>query len=80
MELTREIFVDPLGGECDDIEDIPSAFKGMRKMSKKDEEKFPSVVAGSIRCQMYYASKCERCNGCGFAVEGCEKIVAMSAG
>lgn len=80
MELIRESFVELLGEECDDVDETFLAFRGMKKMSKKDEEKFPNIVADSIRCQMYYFSKFERCNGCEFAVEGCEKIVAMSAG
>ena len=80
MELTIEDFVGGLGKDDGDIDDVPFAFKRMKKMNKKDEEKFPGVVADSIRCQMYYISKCEKCNGCEFAVEGCEKVVEMSAG
>ena len=80
MELRRDYFVGPSGEECDDIGDIPFMFKGMKKMNKKDAKNFPSIVAGSVRCQMYYIAKFERCYGCDFAVEGCEKVVEMSAG
>ena len=80
MELIIEDSIGSLGKECEDVDEIPFTFKRMKKMNKKDEEKFPGIVADSIRCQMYYTSKCERCNGCEFAVEGCEKVVEMSAG
>lgn len=44
-----------------------------------EEEKFPGIVADSIRCQLYHVSRFVRCNGCNFAIEGCEKVIEESA-
>ncbi len=63
----------------EDDEEFPFRITGMRKMSKIEKEKFPGIVADSIRCQLYHVSRFERCNGCNFAIEGCEKVIEESA-
>lgn len=71
---------DPFDEEGDGILELSERYKGMRKMGKKNEKKFPGIVADSIRCQSYHIARCERCNGCDFAINGCEKVFEMSAG
>lgn len=61
-------------------EEFFSRNKLMRKMSKKEEKEFPMVAADSVICQSYYTARVEKCNGCRFAVDGCEKVFYMSAG
>lgn len=63
--------------EDDDVE-LP--FQGMRKMTARQEKKFPMIVTDSMICQSYYISTCKKCTGCSFAIRGCEKVVEMSAG
>lgn len=53
--------------------------KGMRKMTEFEEKKFPLIVVDSIRCQSFHISRFERCDGCDFAINGCEKVFDMSA-
>ncbi len=71
---------EPLDEEDDNIEDLPFRCKGMKKMTVTEEKKFPMIVAESIRCQSFHISRCERCNGCDFAISGCENVFEMSAG
>lgn len=66
--------------EEDEDEEFFSRNKLMRKMSKKEEKEFPIIAAGSVICQSYYTARVEKCNGCRFAVDGCEKVFYMSAG
>lgn len=81
MEINRTVRYtgDPFDEE-DDVEEFPFRNKGMRKMTQVEEKKFPGIVADSLRCQYYHVARFERCNGCDFAINGCEKIFAMSAG
>ncbi len=67
------------GNPFDDCDESSSRHIGMRKMSKIEKEKFPMIVADSIRCQQYYICRSERCNGCNLAIDGCEKVF-ISAG
>lgn len=71
---------DPFDEEDNDIGEFLERCKGMKKMNKKDEERFPEIVADSIRCQSYHIARFERCNGCDFAIAGCENVFEMSAG
>lgn len=71
-------FIDPFDEE--DIGELPFRCKGMRKMSKEEEKKFPRIVVDSVMCQFYHTARFERCNGCDFAVAGCERVFDMSAG
>jgi hypothetical protein len=64
--------------EENDDEKLP--FKGMRKMTSKQEKEFPMVATDSMICQSYYIAACKRCVGCSFAISGCEKVFEMSAG
>ena len=65
---------------CEEDEDVELPFKGMRKLTADQQKKFPMIVADSMICQSYYVAACKRCNGCSFAINGCEKVVEMSAG
>lgn len=65
---------------CEEDDDVELPFQGMRKMTARQEKKFPMVVTDSMICQSYYISACKKCTGCSFAISGCEKVVEMSAG
>jgi hypothetical protein len=78
-EKTIMIVRDYSCGE-DGGDDMVHPLKGMRKMSLKLQKKFPTVVVDSLVCQSYYTARCEKCVGCSFAIDGCEKIVEMAAG
>lgn len=72
-----------IGNHADDVDDeIESQpeFKGMRKLTHKQQKKFPNIVVDSMICQESYMARCERCNGCDCAIDGCEKVVYMPAG
>lgn len=80
MELIKGYFVDPFDEEDDDdIENVINRRKGMRKMTEYEEKKFPGIVADSIRCMSYHIARFEKCDGCDFAVTGCEKVFHMCA-
>lgn len=64
--------------EEDEYIELP--FKGMKKMTEEQQRKFPMIVTDSMICQSYYIATCKRCIGCSFAINGCEKVVEMSAG
>lgn len=64
----------------EDDGDVDLPFKGMRKMTTEQQKKFPMIAVDSLLCQSYYISVCKKCSGCSFAINGCEKIVEMSAG
>ncbi len=64
--------------EGDNEVELP--YKGMRKLTMKQQKNFPMIVTDSMVCQLYYISTCKRCEGCSFAINGCEKVVGMSAG
>ena len=66
--------------EGEEMEESSERFKCMRKISKKNEKRFPAIVLGSIVCQSYHIARCEKCDGCDFAINGCEKVFEMSAG
>ena len=65
--------------EDGDIVELP-IFKGMRKLTLRQQKKFPNIVTDSMICQAQYIAKCEHCNGCDCAIDGCEKVVYMPAG
>lgn len=65
---------------CEEDDDVELPFQGMRKMTVEQQKKFPMIVTDSMICQSYYISACKRCDGCSFAISGCEKVVEMSAG
>ena len=65
--------------EEDDI-GAESGFKGMKKLTPRQQKKFPDIVTESMICQEYYIARCEKCDGCDCAITGCEKVVHMSAG
>lgn len=67
-------------GEEDGDNDVGLPLKGMRKMTTEQQKKFPDIVVDSLVCQSYYTAMCERCVGCSFAIDGCEKVVEMAAG
>lgn len=64
----------------DDIGCIPVRCTGMRKMTKEEEKRFPDIAIESLKCQSYHIARFEICNGCDFAITGCERVFRMSAG
>jgi hypothetical protein len=64
----------------EDGDDVEPPLKGMRKMSLKQQKKFPIIATDSLICQSYYTARCKKCVGCSFAIDGCEKVVEMAAG
>lgn len=71
-------FCDYFDEDEDDV--LPVRHKGMRKMSKKEEKMFPKIAVDSLKCQSYHIARFEICEGCEFAISGCEKVFRMSAG
>lgn len=78
MEVNTVVLRDHSSEEDDGEVDLP--YKGMRKMTIEQQKKFPLIVTDSMICQSHYISTCKRCSGCSFAINGCEKVVEMSAG
>ena len=78
LEKRKGVFT---GNDCDDEDEVTNTsgeLGYMKKMSKGMMKKFPILVDDSILCQSLYVSKCERCNGCELAVDGCEKVFSLS--
>ncbi len=83
MEIMKEKTIMPIRGHsCEDDggDDVTLPLKGMRKLTIEQQRKFPDIVVDSLGCQSYYTARCQKCVGCSFAIDGCEKVVEMAAG